>query len=187
MAVLEREGRFSPSSASSSSSSCPGLAPSSTSETTAEAAAAAAAAAGAGGAGGAGGGGGREGGCWWSSPEAGVDFQRFVAAVQAVFLFEGFYREARQAFLQVTGRVDGPAPLDELLARLFPGDNLAESRDSNNHDDYDGNNRRSTGRPSCGGEVREAIRERLDVGRRGETKVRLSTLTDCVLSSSFHT
>lgn len=34
----------------------------------------------------------------------------------------GFYREARQAFLEVTGRVDGPAPLDDLLEQLFPSD-----------------------------------------------------------------
>lgn len=32
----------------------------------------------------------------------------------------GFNREARKAILELTGKVDGLAPLDDLLARLFP-------------------------------------------------------------------
>lgn len=32
----------------------------------------------------------------------------------------GFNREARKAILELTGKVDGPAPLHDLLARLFP-------------------------------------------------------------------
>ncbi|CAM9257959.1 unnamed protein product, partial [Hapterophycus canaliculatus] len=98
-------------------------------------------------------------------------------------VFSGFYREARRAFLQVAGRVDVPAPLDELLARLFPSDSTEDA--GSNNGGGGGGGGRNGGRGS-GGSVREAIRERLDVGRRGETKVRLSTLTDCVLSSSFH-
>lgn len=39
-----------------------------------------------------------------------------------LFVREGFYREARQAFLEVTGGVDGSAPLDDFLERLFPTD-----------------------------------------------------------------
>lgn len=73
MAVLEREGRFSPlsSSAPFSPSSCP--APASSKKVMAIALVA---------------GEGRGGG-WWTPAEVGVDFQRFVAAVRAVLLFEG--------------------------------------------------------------------------------------------------
>eukprot|EP00903_Cladosiphon_okamuranus_P012853 g12010.t1 len=146
MAVLEREGRFSPSScaASSPSTSSPSHPASASSSKKATGSAPVAG-------GGLGLGLGRGRGRW-NPPETGVDFRRFVAAVRAVLLFEGFYREARQEFLEVTGRVDGSAPLDELLERLFPSDSAGKS---------------SSG---SGCLAREAIQERLDVGRRGETK-----------------
>ncbi|CAN0188937.1 unnamed protein product [Ectocarpus sp. 12 AP-2014] len=171
LAVLEREGRLCAS--SSSPVSAPAPAPSSHHAVMVAAAAPISEWGG-------------RGGLWRSPPpDVDVDFRRFTAAVRAILLFEGFYREARQAFVEVAGRVDGTVSLDKLLARLFPLDRSgarsgASSRGQNDEEGGDS----TTG--WRGGAVRETIRSRLDVGRKGETKVRLSALTDCVLSSSFH-
>ncbi|CAM9939354.1 unnamed protein product [Ectocarpus sp. 4 AP-2014] len=172
LAVLEREGRFCSSSSSPGSASAPAPAPSSHHAVMVAAAAPIS--------------GGGRGGFWRSPPpEVDVDFRRFTAAVRAILLFEGFYREARQAFVEVAGRVDGTVSLDKLLARLFPPDRSGTRSgvSSRGQNDEEGGDSATGWR---GGAVRETIRSRLDVGRRGETKVRLSTLTDCVLSSSFH-
>ncbi|CAM9516802.1 unnamed protein product, partial [Ectocarpus fasciculatus] len=171
LAVLEREGRFCAS--SSPVSAAPTPAPPSSHHAAMVAAEAPMS-----------GGGGRGGGVWRSPPEVDVDFRRFTAAVRAILLFEGFYREARQAFVAVAGRVDGTVSLDKLLARLFPLDpsGTRSSGPSRGQNDEEGGDSATGWR---GGAVRETIRSRLDVGRKGETKVRLSTLTDCVLSSSF--
>ncbi|CAM9681897.1 unnamed protein product, partial [Ectocarpus sp. 13 AM-2016] len=171
LAVLEREGRFCAS--SSSPVSAPALAPSSHHAVMVAAAAPISRVGG-------------RGGFWRSPPsEVDVDFRRFTAAVRAILLFEGFYREARKAFVEVAGRVDGTVSLDKLLARLFPlnRSGARSGASSRGQNDEEGGDSATGWR---GGAVRETIRSRLDVGRKGETKVRLSTLTDCVLSSSFH-
>ncbi|CAM9415581.1 unnamed protein product [Ascophyllum nodosum] len=100
------------------------------------------------------------------TPEIGVDFNSFVAAVRVVLLFEGFERGARKALLELTGTVDDPAPLDKLLERLFPINNSSINVE----------------RAENGG-VGDIIRERLHLRLREETKVRLSTITDCVFRS----